>query len=86
MKKRPPPVFSAENLPGFSHPHYNDYMIAKRRKAFRRAALLLSAAVMLLRQIFIAMSIARMIQRIILCKTIRFAEKTIEKSIVFSMR
>jgi len=40
---------------------YNDYMMAKRRKAFRRAALLLSAAAWLRRHLFIAMSIARMI-------------------------
>jgi hypothetical protein len=60
--------------------------MAKRRRAFRRAALLLSAAVWLLRRIFIAMNIARMIQRIILHKTYRFVEKTIEKSIVFSRR
>ena len=44
--------------------------MAKRRKAFRRAALLLSAAIWMRRQIFIAMSIARMIQRIILRATI----------------
>jgi hypothetical protein len=44
-----------------SDDHYNDYMMAKRRKAFRRAGLLLSAAEQLLRHIFIAMSIARMI-------------------------
>ena len=67
-------------------PCYNEYLMAKRRKAFRRAALQLSAAAKLLRQIFIAMSIARMIQRIILHKTTRFVEKTIEYSIVFSMR
>jgi len=36
-------------------------MMAKRRKAFHRAALLLSAAAWLRRHIFIAMSIARMI-------------------------
>jgi len=36
-------------------------MLAKRRKAFRRAALRLSAAVWLRRHIFIAMTIARMI-------------------------
>jgi hypothetical protein len=36
-------------------------MMAKRRKAFHRAALLLSAAVWLRRHIFIAISIARMI-------------------------
>jgi len=36
-------------------------MMAKRRKAFRRAALLLSAAARLRRYVFIAMSIARMI-------------------------
>ena len=65
---------------------HNDYLMAKRHKAFHRAALLLSAAEQLLRQIFIAMNIARMIQRIILRKTYRFAEKTIEESIVFSMR
>jgi len=41
--------------------YYNDYMMAKRRKAFRRAALRLSAAAWQRRHIFIAMSIARMI-------------------------
>ena len=65
---------------------YNDYLMAKRRKAFRRAALLLSAAIWMRRQIFIAMSIARMIQRIILRQTCRLAEETIENSIVSSMR
>ena len=40
--------------------HYNYYMMAKRRKAFRRAALRLSAAAWR-RHIFIAMSIAQMI-------------------------
>ncbi len=42
-------------------PCYNDYMMAKRRKTFRRAALQLRAVAMLQRHIFIAMSIARMI-------------------------
>jgi len=36
-------------------------MMAERRKAFRRAALRLSAAAWLRRHVFIAMSIARMI-------------------------
>jgi len=36
-------------------------MLAKRRKAFRRAVLRLSAAAWLRRHIFIAMTIARMI-------------------------
>ena len=40
---------------------YNDYMIAKRRKAFRRAALRLSKTAWLFCHIFIAMSIGRMI-------------------------
>jgi hypothetical protein len=44
---------------------YNDYLMAKRRRAFRRAALLLSAAVWLLRRIFIARSIGRMLDTII---------------------
>ena len=46
-------------------PSDNDCLMAKRQKAFRRAALLLSAAVWLLRRIFIAMSIGRMLDTII---------------------
>ena len=63
---------------------YNDYMMAKRQKAFRRAALLLSKTAMLFCHIFIAMSIARMIQRIIRCQTCRLAAKTIDRAIVFA--
>jgi len=61
-------------------------MMAKRLKAFRRAALLLSAAAWLRRHIFIAMSIARMILKIIRCQTCRLAAKSIEISIDFTMR
>ena len=65
---------------------YNDYFMAKRRKAFRRAALQLSAVALLQRQIVIAMSIARMIFKIIRCQTCRLATKSIESSIDFAMR
>jgi len=61
-------------------------MMAKRRKAFRRAVLRLSAAVWLRRHIFIAMIIARMIYKIIRCQTCRLAAKSIESSIDFAMR
>ena len=54
--------------------------------AFRRAALLLSRTALLFYHIFIAMSIAQMMEPIICRQTCRLAEKTIEKSIVFSMR
>jgi hypothetical protein len=61
-------------------------MMAKRRKAFRRAALLLSITALLLCHVFVAMSIAQMILGIICRQTCRLAEKTIENSIVFSLR
>jgi hypothetical protein len=60
--------------------------MAKRRKAFRRAALLLSKTALLYCHIFIAMSIAQMTEPIICRQTRRLAEKTIENSIVFSLR
>jgi len=60
--------------------------MAKRLLVFRRAALLLSTAEYLLCQICIAMSIARMIQKIIRCQTCRLAAKSIEFSIDFVMR
>ena len=59
------------------NPSDNDYLMAKRQKAFRRAALLLSTAAYLLCRIFIAMSIVRMIQRIIRCQTCRLAVKSL---------
>ncbi|MBR3294604.1 MAG: hypothetical protein IKI69_09335, partial [Oscillospiraceae bacterium] len=46
---------------------YNDYMMAKSEKAFRRAALLRSKTALLFCHILIAMSIGRMIFRIIRC-------------------
>ena len=66
--------------------HYNDYMMAKSRKAFRRAALRRSKTALLFCHIFIAMSIGRMIQRIIRCQTCRLAAKSIESSIDFAIR
>ncbi len=65
---------------------YNDYLWAKRRKAFRRAAPRLSAAAWLQRHIVIAMRIARMILRIIRRQTCRLAAKSIESLIDFAMR
>ena len=44
---------------------YNDYMMAKSEKAFRRAALLRSKTAGLFCHILIAMSVGRMILRII---------------------
>ena len=64
----------------------NDCLLAKRRKAFRRAASRLSAAAWLQRHIVIAMSIARMILRIIRRQTCRLAAKSIESLIDFAMR
>jgi hypothetical protein len=61
-------------------------MVAKRHKAFRQAALRLSAAALLRGHIFIAMNIARMIFKIIRCQTCRLATKSIEASIDFVMR
>jgi hypothetical protein len=61
-------------------------MMAKRQKAFRRAALRLSTTAWLLCHIFIEMSVAQMIGTIICRQTCRLAEKAIENSIVFSMR
>ena len=63
-----------------------NYMMAKRNKAFRGAALLLSKTALLFCHILIAMSIAPMIQRIIGCQTKSLAAKTIEYSIVFAVR
>jgi hypothetical protein len=51
----------------------NDYMMAKSEKAFRRAALLRSKTAWLFCHILIAMSIGRMILRIIRCQTCRLA-------------
>ncbi len=61
-------------------------MMAKRRKAFRRAALLLSKTAMLFCHIVIARSIAHMMDSIMCRQTFHLAEKTIEYSIVFSLR
>ena len=44
---------------------YNDYMLAKSEKAFRRAALLRSKTAGLFCQLLIAMSVGRIILRII---------------------
>jgi hypothetical protein len=60
--------------------------MAKSEKAFRRAALLRSKTALLFCPIFIAMSIGRMIQRIIRCQTCRLAAKSIESSIDFAIR
>ena len=65
---------------------YNDYLMAKSQKAFRRAALRRSKTAGLFCQIILAMSIGRMIQRIIRCQTCRLAAKTIDSSIVFAIR
>ena len=65
---------------------YNDYMMAKSHKAFRRAALRRSKTAGLFCHILIAMSIGRMIQRIIRCQTSRLAAKSIELSIDFAIR
>jgi len=64
---------------------YNDYMMAKSQKAFRRAALRRSKTARLFCHIFIAMSIRRMIQRIIRRQTCRLAAKSIESSIDFAI-
>ncbi len=64
----------------------NDYMMAKSRKAFRRAALRRSKTARLFCHILLAMNIAQMIQRIICGKTGRFAARTIESSIVLAIR
>ena len=65
---------------------YNDYMMAKSKKAFRRAALPRSKTAWLFCHILIAMSIGRMILRIIRCQTCRLAAKSIESSIDFAIR
>jgi len=70
----------------YAYARYNDYMMANRHKAFRRAALLLSRTAKLLCHIFIAMSIAQMILSIICCQTCRLTAKAIEDSIAFAMR
>jgi len=64
----------------------NDYMMAKSQKAFRRAALRRSKTALLFCHISIAMSIGRMMQRIIRCQTSRLAAKSIELSIDFAIR
>jgi hypothetical protein len=61
-------------------------MMAKRRKAFRRAALRLSKTASLFCHIIIAMRIGRMILQIIRCQTYRLAAKTIHAAIVFANR
>ena len=65
---------------------YNDDKMAECRKAFRRAALRLSKTAMLFCHIVIARSIAHMMDPITRLQTCRLEEKTIEYSIVFSMR
>jgi hypothetical protein len=65
---------------------HNDYMMAKRRKAFRRTALRCSKTATLFCHVFIAMSIGRMIFQIIRCQTCRLVAKTIEVTIVFAIR
>ncbi len=62
------------------------YMMAKSEKAFRRAALLRGKTARLFCHILIAMSIWRMILRIIRCQTCRLAAKSIEFSIDFASR
>jgi len=61
-------------------------MMAKSQKAFRRAALRRSKTAKLFCHIFIAMSIGRMIHRIIRCQTYRLSAKSIEASIDFAIR
>jgi len=61
-------------------------MMAKSQNAFRRAALRRSKTALLFCHIFIAMSIGRMIQRIIRCQTSRLLAKSIELSIDFAIR
>ncbi len=56
------------------------------KKAFRRAALLRGKTARLFCHILIAMSIGRMILRIIRCQTCRLAAKSIEFSIDFAIR
>ena len=73
-------------LPFFTFSRYNDDMMAKSRKAFRRAALPRSKTALLFCHIILVMSIGRMIQRIIRCQTCRLAAKSIEFSIDFALR
>jgi len=61
-------------------------MMAKSQKAFRRAALPRSKTARLFCHILIAMSIGRMIERIIRCQTCRLAAKSIETSIDLAIR
>jgi hypothetical protein len=61
-------------------------MMAKSEKAFRRTALWRSKTARLFCHIFIAMSIGRMIRKIIRCQTRRLAAKSIEISIDFAIR
>jgi len=67
-------------------PVYNDYMMAKNKIVFRRAALRRSKTAWLFCHILIAMSIGRMILEIIRCQTCRLAAKSIEFSIDFAIR
>jgi len=60
--------------------------MAKSEKAFRRAAELRSKTAQLFCHILIAMSIGRMIQRIIRCQACRLATKSIESPIDFAIR
>ena len=78
--------FGKKSSEFFLLPWYNDYMMAKRRKAFRRTALRCSKTATLFCHVFIAMSIGRMIFQIIRCQTCRLAAKTIEVTIVFAIR
>ena len=73
-------------LPFFTFPIYNDDVMAKSQKAFRRAALPRSKTALLFCHIILVMSIGRMIQRIIRCQTCRLAAKSIEFSIDFALR
>ena len=63
--------------------YHNDYMMAKRRKALRRAALRLGKTAWQFCHIFIAMSIAQMIQGSFAAKRVVWQRK---QSIVFAMR
>jgi hypothetical protein len=60
-------------------------MMAKSRKAFRRAVLRRSKTAGLFCHIFIAMSIGRSIQGMLCCQTCRLAAKSIESSIDFAI-
>ena len=60
--------------------------MTKSQKAFRRAAMRRSKTAWLFCHIFIAMSIGRMMERIIRCQTCGLAAKSIEASIDFAIR